>query len=150
MADPIRVLSIDGGGIRGVVPAVILGEIERLTGKPIAESFDLIAGTSTGGILALALTVPGPDGRPRYSARDLIALYEKEGSRIFGRPKWHWLRPLRILLEEKYPADGLEAVLAEYFDDCRLKDAVTEVVVTSYETERRLPFFFKSRHAKTK
>ena len=150
MSDPIRVLSIDGGGIRGVVPAVILSEIEQLTGKPVAESFDLIAGTSTGGILALALTIPGPGGRPRYSARDLIALYEKEGTRIFHRPKWHWLRPLRILLKEKYPVDGLEAVLAEYFGDCRLKDAVTEVIVTSYETERRFPFFFKSRHAKTK
>ena len=62
MSKPIRILSIDGGGIRGVIPAMILARIESLTGKPIAELFDLIAGTSTGGILTLGLTKPGPDG----------------------------------------------------------------------------------------
>ena len=52
------ILSIDGGGFRGIIPAMILAEIERRTGHRIAEMFDLIAGTSTGGILALGLTVP--------------------------------------------------------------------------------------------
>ena len=52
---PLRVLALDGGGIRGVIPATVLAEIENKTGKRIAEMFDLIAGTSTGGILALAL-----------------------------------------------------------------------------------------------
>lgn len=69
-----RILSIDGGGIRGVIPAVVLTEIERLTGRPIAESFDLVAGTSTGGILALGLTLPGEQRTPRYAAVDLVSL----------------------------------------------------------------------------
>jgi patatin-like phospholipase/acyl hydrolase len=55
VAEVFKVLSIDGGGIRGIIPAMILAEIEDRTGKPIAEMFDLIAGTSTGGILALGL-----------------------------------------------------------------------------------------------
>src|SRR5690242_8073772 len=54
----IRVLSLDGGGIRGVIPAYLLSRIEQLTGQPISAHFDLIAGTSTGGILALGLSVP--------------------------------------------------------------------------------------------
>ena len=53
MARPVKILSIDGGGIRGIIPALLLSEIERQTQRPIAELFDLIAGTSTGGILAL-------------------------------------------------------------------------------------------------
>ena len=58
MAGSVRVLSIDGGGIRGVIPAAVLTEIERRTDRPAAELFDLIAGTSTGGIIALAPALP--------------------------------------------------------------------------------------------
>ena len=61
-----NILSIDGGGIRGIIPAMILADIERRTGHRIAEMFDMIAGTSTGGILALGLTVPEePKGKDR-------------------------------------------------------------------------------------
>ena len=62
MGKTIKVLSIDGGGIRGIIPATILEHIEKMTHKPIAKLFDLIAGTSTGGILALGLTKPDADG----------------------------------------------------------------------------------------
>ncbi|MGB6944850.1 MAG: patatin-like phospholipase family protein, partial [Bryobacteraceae bacterium] len=54
----IKILCIDGGGIRGIIPAVVLAEIERRTARPIAHLFNLIAGTSTGGILAIGLTIP--------------------------------------------------------------------------------------------
>ena len=64
---PLRILSIDGGGIRGLLPVMVLAELERRTDKPIADMFDFIAGTSTGALLALGLTVPDEAGRPRYS-----------------------------------------------------------------------------------
>lgn len=148
VAGRIRILSIDGGGIRGIVPAVILAEIEERTGRPVWELFDLIAGTSTGGILALGLTVPGAEGGPRYAARDLVELYERNGREIFSRSLWHKVYALGNLLEEKYPAESLENILQEYFGQARLRDALTEVLVTSYEIERRTPFFFKSRRAR--
>ncbi len=150
VAKTVRVLSIDGGGIRGIVPALVLSRIESDTGKSVAELFDLIAGTSTGGILALALAKPGPDGRPAFLARELVGLYEEEGERIFHRDVWHRMRALGNLAEEKYPANGIEAVLDHYFGNARLKDAATDVLVTSYETERRLPFFFRSSRARTR
>ena len=81
----MKVLSIDGGGIRGLIPALVLAEIERRTGRRIAELFDLIAGTSTGGILASALTRRGADDRARYSAEELVELYVTEGPKIFDR-----------------------------------------------------------------
>ena len=82
----VRVLAIDGGGIRGVIPALVLTELERRAGRRIFEMFDLIAGTSTGGILACALCAPDP-----LPASDLVELYTKEGPKIFettlrGRP----------------------------------------------------------------
>lgn len=148
MSRTIRVLSIDGGGIRGVIPAMVLAEIEKVTERPIAESFDLIAGTSTGGILALALTKPDASGKPAYSACDLVSLYEQQGHRIFHRNTWHRLHAAGNLLDEKYPAEGLEEVLAQYFGEARLKEALTDVLITGYETERRFPFFFKSANAR--
>jgi uncharacterized protein len=87
------------------------------------------------------LTRPGP----KYSAADLTALYEKEGKRIFARSLWHRMIALDNLIDEKYDASGLESVLRKYFGDTRLKDAVTDVLATSYELETREPWFF-ARH----
>jgi patatin-like phospholipase/acyl hydrolase len=75
MSQLIKVLSIDGGGIRGIIPAMILAHIEELTGKPIAELFNLVAGTSTGGILALGLTKADAKGqKPKYAAHELYQI----------------------------------------------------------------------------
>jgi uncharacterized protein len=142
------VLSIDGGGIRGIIPAMVLAEIERRTGKRTSEMFDLVAGTSTGGILALGLTKPGRDGKPQYSAERLIELYETEGGKIFFIPVWHRLHSAGGLAEEKYPSDGIEEVSRQYFGDRRLAEALTEVLVAAYEIEGRIPWFFKRRHAR--
>ena len=143
-----KLLSIDGGGIRGIIPAMILAEIEARTGKRSAEMFDLVAGTSTGGILALGLTKPGQGGRPQYSAERLIELYETEGGKIFSIPAWHRLRSVGGLAEEKYPSEGIEEVAKRYFEDVRLAEALTEFLITAYEIERRGPWFFKRRHAR--
>jgi patatin-like phospholipase/acyl hydrolase len=142
-----KVLSIDGGGIRGIIPAMVLAEIERRTQRRIAEMFDLVAGTSTGGILALGLTKPGQDGGPEYSAKKLIELYETEGAKIFSIPVWHRIHSGWGLAEEKYPSAGLEKVAREYFGDVRLGQAYKEVLVAAYEIEKRGPWFFKRRHA---
>jgi patatin-like phospholipase/acyl hydrolase len=77
-----RVLAIDGGGIRGIIPATVLTALEALSGRRIYELFDLLAGTSTGGILALSLTCPQSDGRPR-TAEAVRELYLNRGSNIF-------------------------------------------------------------------
>jgi patatin-like phospholipase/acyl hydrolase len=160
MPNTFKVLSIDGGGIRGIIPAMVLARIEKLTGRPIAEMFDMIAGTSTGGILALGLTLPSDDGKPRYAAKDLLELYEKDGSRIFPRSVLsripvlrrisvsHPIRSVRGVAEEKYSSKGIEGVLQKYFAEARLKDALTRVFVTSYEIQLRQPFFFRSEKAK--
>ncbi|MEJ2637817.1 MAG: patatin-like phospholipase family protein [Calditrichia bacterium] len=148
MADIIRILSIDGGGIRGIIPAMVLNEIEKQAGKPISELFDLIAGTSTGGILALGLTRPNGSGKAQFSAEDFIELYEKEGKRIFSRSFWHRVRAMGNLGDERYPADGLEELLNKYFENTPLRDALTPLIISSYEIEQRFPFFFRSARAK--
>lgn len=147
MAGLLKVLAIDGGGIRGVIPATILSAIEERTKTSICKLFDLIAGTSTGGILALGLVKPSAqdEERPEFKAADLAELYEKEGRRIFDRSLWRRIVALDNLIDEKYDAAGLEAVLRDYFGDTPLSKAVTETLVTSYELETRQPWFF-ARH----
>ena len=145
-----KVLSIDGGGIRGIIPAMVLAEIERRTGKLTSEVFDLVAGTSTGGILALGLTKPGQGGKAQYSAETLIELYETEGEKIFARPGWHQILSVGGVADAKYPLKGIEEVAKKYFKDVHLAEALTEVLVTAYEIERRGPWFFKRRHARDK
>ena len=144
----VKILSIDGGGIRGIIPAIVLAEIERRTGRPTAQLFDLVAGTSTGGILALGLTIPKTTGAPLYTARSLAEMYEREGSRIFFRPFLRSLFACDNLTWTKYPSTGIERVLLDYFGDSRLSQAVTHALVTSYAVERRFPFFFKSASAR--
>ena len=143
-----KVLSIDGGGIRGVIPAVLLEHIEKKTGKPIAELFDLIVGTSTGGILAIGLTVPGARGVPKYSATEMLELYADRGSEIFERSFWRGVTSLGGTLDESYDHRPLEKILREYAGNATLKDCVKPVVITSYDIERRQPYFFKTSKAK--
>jgi predicted acylesterase/phospholipase RssA len=144
----INILAIDGGGMRGIIPAMLLAEIEDRTGQPIAHFFDLVAGTSTGGILALGLTVPKHRSAPIYSARQLVEMYEREGPHIFSRSIWHKLTAFNNLHHPKYSTSGIEEVLRQYFGDARLRDAATRVLITSYEVERSFPFFFRSAKAR--
>nr|WP_253309809.1 patatin-like phospholipase family protein [Rickettsia endosymbiont of Ceutorhynchus assimilis] len=77
------ILSVDGGGIRGIIPAIILAEIEKRARKPISQIFDLMAGTSTGGIVVAGLCKKDDQGNPQYSANDLVELYQEYGAYIF-------------------------------------------------------------------
>lgn len=139
-----RILSIDGGGTRGIIPVTILAYIEERTQKPISQLFDLIAGTSTGGILALGLTKPNKAGKPEFTAQDLCSLYEQEIPNIFRNPQSWWGN----LLGPKYTSFGFQDVLKNAFGTCRLKEALTNVLIPCYDIEHRAPYVFKSRLAK--
>jgi uncharacterized protein len=144
----MKVLSVDGGGIRGLIPALVLAEIERRTGRRTAELVDLVAGTSTGGILACALTRRGPDGRPLYTAQELAGIYVEEGPRIFDRSLLKRIVSAGGLLDERYDDAGLNRALARYLGDARLSDAVVDMLVTAYDIGGRFAFFFRSARAR--
>ena len=79
------ILSIDGGGIRGIIPALVLDYLEQQSNKSTSELFDLSVGTSSGGIIALGLAQADESGRPKYSAHDLVDFFENSGSKIFQK-----------------------------------------------------------------
>jgi patatin-like phospholipase/acyl hydrolase len=139
----MRVLSIDGGGIRGIIPALVLAEVEQRSGKRVYELFDLIAGTSTGGILACALCAPDP-----LPALQLVALYEEEGPKIFDRTLWQRIRSANGLLDEKYDSTALDSALHRFLADKRLADTKPDLLVPAYNMGDPSPYFFKSRKAR--
>ena len=136
--DTIKILSIDGGGMRGIIPAMILAEIEKKKQKSIYELFDFFAGTSTGGIISLLLNKPNP-----HSAKDIIELYNNDGvNTIF---KKNLLTSLKFYFAgKKYNKKGIETVLNEKFESCCLKDSLKPVLIPSYETQTRDAVFFNS------
>lgn len=145
----IRILALDGGGIKGIIPALFLAEIEKLVKKPICKIFDLIAGTSSGGISTLALTLPdSTKENPYYSAIDLVRLYKEEGKKIFKRNWKHYFLSLDFLIGSKYPCEYFENYFEVYFGNAELKDALTEVLIPAYEVQNYFPHFFKRHKAK--
>lgn len=145
-----RILSIDGGGIRGVIPLVMLAELERRTGRCCVDLFDFFVGTSTGAIITLGLNVPaaGHPGKPRYSAQELLDRYIAKGPTIFKAEHWHRLKLLSYFTDEKYNSNGLESSLKEFYGETLLNQSLRDVMITAYDIERRQPFFFKFLHQK--
>lgn len=139
-SNSIKVLAVDGGGIRGIIPAVILAELHKRLSRELWQTFDLIAGTSTGGIIALGLGTPCNNGKP-YSPEQLLNLYLQSGSAIF---KTNWLTPLRQILFPKYSPDGLQATLTRFFQATEFCTALTPLLISSYNLHKQRPFFFKS------
>lgn len=143
-----KILSIDGGGVRGLIPAMVLTEIERRTNQPISESFDLIAGTSTGGILALGLSKADENGKPEFSAEALSEIYKINGKNIFPQGTWSSAaRHLWIgfgISEAIYSHRGLEELLKDKFGDMTLDNALCKLLISTYDIVDGEPVFFKS------
>ncbi|WP_265037407.1 patatin-like phospholipase family protein [Wolbachia endosymbiont (group A) of Anomoia purmunda] len=137
------ILSVDGGGIRGIIPAIILAEIEQRTRKPIAEIFDLMAGTSTGGIVVAGLCKKDQQGNPQYSANDLVELYQEYGAYIF-KSSFFRRSILSWINCAQYPHKNIEFVLDKYFGEDILKNTLSNLLITSYDINNNYPFFFKS------
>jgi len=144
----VSILSIDGGGIRGIIPLKFLIEIEKRTGKPICELFDLISGTSIGGILAASLSMPDKFGKPKYTAQQVYSAYFEHGEAIFHRSLLRFFITLGGLLGPAYSPRRLEALLRGFFGESRLHETLTEILVTAYDMASSTPWFFKTSFAK--
>lgn len=132
----IKVLSLDGGGIRGAFIASFLAELEAQLDGDIWEYFDLVAGTSTGGIIALALALGMP-------AAEIRLFYERQGAEIFGQSQKHFAGPW---LAPKYSAEALSKALTIAFGEKRIGDARTRLVVPAVNLITGRPTAFKTPH----
>ncbi|MGB5943380.1 MAG: patatin-like phospholipase family protein [Leeuwenhoekiella sp.] len=150
----IKILSIDGGGIRGIIPGTILGYLEnelRLRTKnpklKIGEYFDFIAGTSTGGILALLYSCPDAQGNFKYSAKDALDLYLELGEDIFELSLKQQIESIAGIIDEKYSEMELENALEQFLGETKLSESLRPNLITSYDIRNRNSFFFSSLEA---
>ncbi|MGL5063336.1 MAG: patatin-like phospholipase family protein [Microcoleus sp.] len=146
-----RILSVDGGGIRGIIPAQVAVSIEKKlqqkSGNPdarIANYFDLIAGTSAGGILTCIYLYPDAENphKPRWSAEDALNFTIDSGRNVFKTSFWQTMMSLDGLVDEKYPSDVLEKYFRQNFGDCKLSELIKPCLISSYDVERRKTTFF--------
>ena len=140
--DVIRILSLDGGGVRGLVSLEVLKSIEKKSGKPIAQLFDIVAGTSSGAIIATLLLLPGEQGQPRYSAESIIDRYAELVSRTFSAPWYHQLLTLNGTLGPRFLNHTKIVIANRLYGRATLGDLLLPVLIPSYSlTDSRLHLF---------
>jgi patatin-like phospholipase/acyl hydrolase len=132
-----QILSLDGGGIKGIFSAGILAAIEDDLDISVADHFDLLAGTSTGGIIAIGL---GLGLRPR----EIVDFYLREGPSIF--PKWYGFKSLQHWLLRKYSARPLEGALKRCFKEKRFGDSKKRLVIPTYNLGEDDVYLFRTPH----
>lgn len=150
-------MSIDGGGIRGIIPAVFLSKLKETLEKsgftgPFHKVFDLMAGTSTGGLISLALSVPlyKTDGhlydeQGGISPYKLPDLYITLGDKVFPGSSRYFRKAIRQIFTSKYKADPFFLILKDLFKDCTVKSALTNLLITSFDMKSMNPVFIKKR-----
>ncbi|MCW5756480.1 MAG: patatin-like phospholipase family protein [Phycisphaeraceae bacterium] len=141
MTQKFRILSLSGGGIRGVYSASFLAKLEEFTGKRVADHFDLIVGTSTGGLIALGLGLG-------HSASDIRKFYFDHGEKIFTKRPWlmRKLNP-KASIRPKYAQDGLRKALKGLLgEDVKLGESNNRLVINAMYAEGSAPRCYKTRH----
>lgn len=132
-----RVLAIDGGGIKGIFPAAFLASLEEEIEGSVGEYFDLIVGTSTGGIIALGLGLG-------FTAKEVLSFYEDLGSKVFaGNRLLGFLRQMGLC---KYRPEPLKRALESKFGNAKLGDSKVRLVIPSLNLERGEVHVFKTAH----
>lgn len=135
-----KILSVDGGGIKGLYSSTILEHLEQRFG-PLSDYFDMICGTSTGGLIALCLALKIP-------AKDISKIYEEQGHQIF--PKRTWLGGIirQTFWKGKYSDEPLKKILQSVFEEKTVADLRNLVCIPSYSLTDARPWIFKRDHGK--
>ncbi|XP_011030324.1 PREDICTED: patatin-like protein 2 isoform X1 [Populus euphratica] len=153
----ITVLSIDGGGIRGIIPGTILAflesELQKLDGADarLADYFDVISGTSTGGLVTAMLATPNEQNRPLFAAKDINDFYLENCPKIFpqdGSPLASAGKLIRSLRGPKYDGKFLHSIVKEKLGDKRLHQTMTNIVIPTFDIKRLQPTIFSSYQVK--
>lgn len=151
----VNVLSIDGGGVKAVVSAILLERLEGLLQKNsgnknarLADFFDLIAGTSSGAILAAMYLCPGSNGRARYSANEVLRIFLENHKSIFTKQTAFPINTLFGLFGAKYSNKKLMGALNKYLGNVKLSQLAVPCMITAYDTEKGEAVFFNSLSAK--
>ncbi|KAF3328783.1 patatin-like protein 2 [Carex littledalei] len=159
MGNTVTILSIDGGGIRGLIPGTILAYLEsqfqELDGPDarLADYFDVITGTSTGGLIATMLTAPNKENRPLFSANEITKFYVDNGPSIFPQ-KTHLFAKIRNVIDEvkgpKYDGTYLHKIIKELLKETTISETLTNLVIPTFDIKDLEPVIFTTIDGKKK
>ena len=148
----IRILSVDGGGVRGIVPAVVLEYIENriieVTKNPAArlsDFLDFTAGTSTGSIISSMIIIPNDCGKPKYKMEDIVKAYFELADVVFKKDFWRNVKTLWGLFGPKYSNKYIENELLKKLDHWKMKDLLKPCAFTGYDIAKRRPNIYTNR-----
>ncbi|KAK6128932.1 hypothetical protein DH2020_037336 [Rehmannia glutinosa] len=152
----VTVLSIDGGGIRGIIPGTILGHLEsklqELDGPNarIADYFDVIAGTSTGGLITTMITAPGVNNRPMFAAKNITSFYLEHSPKIFPEhSRNNFVGKITNLIGgPKYDGKYLKSMLEGLLGNLTVSHTLTNVVIPTFDIKRLQPIIFTTKDGK--
>ncbi|MDB1135368.1 patatin-like phospholipase family protein [Candidatus Anaplasma sp. TIGMIC] len=130
------ILSVDGGGIRGIIAAKVLCEIEKKIQKPAGEVFDLFVGSSVGAIIASALSLRDEKGQVRYTASDILEFFCKFGPSIFSPSVIRKI--FSVISGSRFSASGLEKRLKRFFGDTTMGEVRSHLMIPSYDVRMRV------------
>lgn len=141
----VLILSVDGGGVKGLIPARLLQHIEKQTGYKISSVFDLFVGTSTGGLISLFLNTPTETGEALYDASQLVEMYRDLSAKIFSHSSsLRKIRGIKGVLTAKYSAKAYEQLLKKYVHNTTVKQSVNPLLITSVDIKNKKPFIFST------
>ncbi|MBB4807404.1 patatin-like phospholipase/acyl hydrolase [Chryseobacterium defluvii] len=149
----ICILSLDGGGIRGIITCIILKYIEERLQEldhphaKLGDYFDMVAGSSTGGLITSILLCPGENSKAKHSVTRGLELYSKKGEDIFQVSFWQKLINPFGLFSEKISQEALEKNLVDFFGTIELRELIKPCLITSYDIENRRAKLFNSVEA---
>ncbi|KAJ4964667.1 hypothetical protein NE237_016516 [Protea cynaroides] len=152
----ITILSIDGGGIRGIIPATILefleSQFQELDGEDarLADYFDVIAGTSTGGLVTAMLTAPDENRRPLFAAKDIKPFYLEHCPKIFPQSSGllsSIAKVLKTVTGPKYDGKYLHSIVRKKLGERRLNQTLTSIVIPTFDIKELQPTIFSSYEA---
>uniref|UniRef100_A0A5B7BX65 Patatin n=1 Tax=Davidia involucrata TaxID=16924 RepID=A0A5B7BX65_DAVIN len=155
----VTVLSIDGGGIRGIIPGTLLAHLEsklqKLDGPSarIADYFDVVAGTSTGGLVTTMLAAPNKDNRPIYAAKDINSFYLDHGPKIFPQSSRNNFMDkvsglFGAVTGPKYDGKYLRSLIRQLLGDITIKQTLTDVIIPTFDIKHLQPIIFSTDDAK--
>ncbi|XVF15580.1 hypothetical protein REPUB_Repub09cG0166500 [Reevesia pubescens] len=145
--------NIDGGGVRGIIPGVILAKLEsqlqKLDGDDVrlADYFDVMAGTSTGGLITAMLAAPDGNGRPLYSAKDIVPFYVKNCPEIFPQMSgmFAWAGKLsKALTGPRYDGKYLYKLIRDILGNTKLHQTLTAVAIPTFDIKKLQPTIFST------
>jgi len=131
------ILSIDGGGIRGIIPSLILTKIEEILGESITKHVDLFAGTSTGCMIVSVMNIPGENGNPKYTAKDTQPIYLEEGAGTFSGSIWKNLTSVYGLYGARYSSKFRDERFKAWLGDTKLNETIKPILLTSYDLVKK-------------